>query len=202
MSESGDSLRKKDSRDRRLQLELGCSEQRQAGVRLLVGPDDMLPHQLPEIMVVFLAPKAFLKNLKGYHILVRSDSMMVVAYINNQGGLRSHPLNRVARRLLLWALQPPFSEGSACAGQAEPESRRAVPKQGISRGMETPPPVDSDDLEYLQASGSGPLCLGEEHPKFFSKEKTRYPTSGPICACMPLASVKRVGDFALSLRHD
>lgn len=49
-SESGDSL---------------CSEQRQAGVRLLVGPDDMLEHQLPEIMVVFLAPKTFVKNLKG-----------------------------------------------------------------------------------------------------------------------------------------
>ncbi len=35
--------------------------------------------------------------------MVRSDSMTVVAYINHQGGLRSHTLCRMARRLLFWA---------------------------------------------------------------------------------------------------
>ncbi len=56
-----------------------------------------------EMLVVFLALKAFLLALKGHHVLVWSDSMMVVAYINRQGGLRSHSLDRMAHRLLFWA---------------------------------------------------------------------------------------------------
>ena len=56
-----------------------------------------------ELRAVFLALKAFLHQLEGRHVLVRSDNTAVVAYVNHQGGLRSHCLHRLARDLLVWA---------------------------------------------------------------------------------------------------
>ncbi len=56
-----------------------------------------------EMMAVCLALKTFLPALKGHHVLDRSDKTTVVAYINHQGSLRSRPLHRMTRRLLLWA---------------------------------------------------------------------------------------------------
>ncbi|XP_060741844.1 uncharacterized protein LOC132856323 [Tachysurus vachellii] len=56
-----------------------------------------------EMRAVFLALKHFLPHLKGCHVLVRTDSTAVVSYINHQGGLRSRPLFRLARQILLWA---------------------------------------------------------------------------------------------------
>ncbi|CAM4610191.1 unnamed protein product [Leuciscus chuanchicus] len=56
-----------------------------------------------EMKAVCLALKAFLSNLKGHHVLVRTDSTSVVAYINHQGGGRSGNLYAMARDLLFWA---------------------------------------------------------------------------------------------------
>ncbi|CAM4642809.1 unnamed protein product [Leuciscus chuanchicus] len=56
-----------------------------------------------EMKAVCLALKAFLSNLKGHHVLVRTDNMSVVAYINRQGDIRSGNLYAIARDLLLWA---------------------------------------------------------------------------------------------------
>ncbi len=79
-----------------------------------------------EMLVVFLALKTFLPDLRGHHILVQSDSMTVVAYINHQGALRSPLPYRMARRLL-WAQKKLLSLGEgSCAGQTEPGCRYAV----------------------------------------------------------------------------
>ncbi|KAK3569337.1 hypothetical protein QTP86_026807 [Hemibagrus guttatus] len=40
---------------------------------------------------------------KGFHVLVHTHSTAVVAYINHQGGLRSHPLCKLVQQILLWA---------------------------------------------------------------------------------------------------
>ncbi len=56
-----------------------------------------------EMMALFQALKYFLQQLRGYHVLVRVDNMAVFSYINHQGGLRSHRLNRLAQQVLLWA---------------------------------------------------------------------------------------------------
>lgn len=45
----------------------------------------------------------FLHKVKGRHVLIRTDNTTVMAYINQQGGLWSPSLHRVARDLLLWA---------------------------------------------------------------------------------------------------
>ncbi|KAJ8002107.1 hypothetical protein DPEC_G00176370 [Dallia pectoralis] len=55
-----------------------------------------------EMLAVYQALKHFLPDLRGHHVLVRSDNTSVVFYINHQGGLRSRPLYNLARQVLLW----------------------------------------------------------------------------------------------------
>ncbi len=56
-----------------------------------------------EMLAVFLALKNFLADLRGHHVLVRSDNTSVVSYINHQGGVRSRPLCKLACQILLWS---------------------------------------------------------------------------------------------------
>ncbi|XP_059381433.1 uncharacterized protein LOC132116575, partial [Carassius carassius] len=56
-----------------------------------------------ELLAVFLALQYFSSLLTGRHVLLRTDNTAVVAYLNHQGGLRSRPLCRLARRILLWS---------------------------------------------------------------------------------------------------
>ncbi len=56
-----------------------------------------------EMLAVFLALKNFLADLRGHHVLVRSDNTLVVSYINHQEGLRSCPLCKLACQILLWS---------------------------------------------------------------------------------------------------
>lgn len=107
-------------------------------------------------MTVFLALKNFPPALEGRHILVHSDNMTVVAFINCQGGLRSRSLYNMA-----------FPERDARAGQTEPRSRHTVPGWGVSMRMETPPP----NVSNLFTSDDNSHCLSlvptmkVKHPK-------------------------------------
>ncbi|KAK7905173.1 hypothetical protein WMY93_017780 [Mugilogobius chulae] len=56
-----------------------------------------------ELRAVYLALHHFLPLIKGQHVLVRTDNTTVVAYINKQGGLRSHQLHALSHSLILWA---------------------------------------------------------------------------------------------------
>ncbi len=56
-----------------------------------------------EMLAVFRALKFFLPDLRGHHVLVRTDNTAVVSYINHQGGLRSRPLYKLAHQILLWS---------------------------------------------------------------------------------------------------
>ncbi len=71
-----------------------------------------------EMLAVLQALKTFLQALRGHHVLARSDSMTVVAYIKRQGDLRSHSPYRMARRLLIWAHKELLSlRSGSCARQ-------------------------------------------------------------------------------------
>ncbi len=59
--------------------------------------------QMLEMLAVFHALKHFLPDLRGHHVLVRTDNTLVVSYINRQEGLHSRPLCRLAHQILLWA---------------------------------------------------------------------------------------------------
>ncbi|XP_051959970.1 uncharacterized protein LOC127627568, partial [Xyrauchen texanus] len=58
-----------------------------------------------ELLAVFLALQKFLPLTRNKHVLVRTDSTTVVAYINRQGGVRSPYMSQLARRILLWSQQ-------------------------------------------------------------------------------------------------
>ncbi len=76
----------------------GCSAQ-----GLWEGPHLSWHINCLEMLAVFQALKHFLPDLRGHHVLVRTDNTSVVSYINCQGGLRSRPLYRLAHQILLWA---------------------------------------------------------------------------------------------------
>ncbi len=48
-------------------------------------------------------------KLRDRHVLVRTGNTAVVSYINHQGGLRSHPLYRLAHQILGWSQGKLFS---------------------------------------------------------------------------------------------
>ncbi len=54
-----------------------------------------------ELMAVFLALNHCLPFLERFHVLVRTDNMMM--YINRQGGSRSLQLHSLARKLIVWS---------------------------------------------------------------------------------------------------
>ncbi len=56
-----------------------------------------------EMLAVCHACQFFLPDIRGRHVLVRSDSRSVMSYINHQGGLVSKCLCRLANDLLVWA---------------------------------------------------------------------------------------------------
>ena len=55
-----------------------------------------------ELMAVWLALQHFHSFIEGCHVLIRTDNTTTKCYINKQGGLRSHTLHLLARRLILW----------------------------------------------------------------------------------------------------
>ncbi|XP_041109775.1 protein SLX4IP [Polyodon spathula] len=59
--------------------------------------------------------ESFLQVVRGRRMLVRTSNRTVVAYINHQGGVRLPSLHHVARKLLLWAREPPLTVGSTTA---------------------------------------------------------------------------------------
>lgn len=56
-----------------------------------------------EMMAVENALKCFLPLLQDQHVLVRSDNMSVVSYVNRQGGVRSRNLCNLTERILIWS---------------------------------------------------------------------------------------------------
>ncbi len=56
-----------------------------------------------KMLAVYRALKYFLPDLRGHHVLVRTDNTAAVSYINHQGGLRSRPLYKLAHQILLWS---------------------------------------------------------------------------------------------------
>lgn len=56
-----------------------------------------------ELLAVWLALKHFLSFIKGQHVLVKTDTATVIAYISWQGGTCSLQLHQLARRLIVWS---------------------------------------------------------------------------------------------------
>lgn len=55
-----------------------------------------------EMNAKFLALRYSLPHLTGYLMLVQTENMVVVSYINHQEGLCSHPMFRLVQQILFW----------------------------------------------------------------------------------------------------
>ena len=55
-------------------------------------------------LAVFFALKAFLENVEGVSVLIRSDNMSVVSHINKLGGTRSQILVEWTQRMFAWCV--------------------------------------------------------------------------------------------------
>ncbi len=100
-----------------------------------------------------------LPDIRGHHVLVRSDSRSVMSCINLH-----------VSEQLLCVDQSALTEGDACVGQNEPRSRHVT--EQCLRGMDAPPALGSENLESLWQSSSRPLCLRRQLslPNLFHKE--------------------------------
>lgn len=58
---------------------------------------------LLELLAVWLTLRHFKDNLKGRHVLIRTDNTSVVFFINHQGGTRSGQCLALTQKLLVWA---------------------------------------------------------------------------------------------------
>ncbi len=101
---------------------LGGHVQWACSVGGLEGPPTALVHQLPRVAgsTPGLEPP---QDLRGKHVLVCTDNTATVAYINWQGGLRSHHKSQLAHHLLLCAFHIPGLHNRA----ADELSRAALP---------------------------------------------------------------------------
>ncbi len=85
-------------------------------------------------------------KLRDRHVLVRTGNTAVVSYINHQGGLRSHPLYRLAHQILGWSH---LAENSSYSWASEYGRRHPVEAGAEARGMEASPRGGEADLESL-----------------------------------------------------
>ncbi len=147
--------------DRCLQHRLGGAVRRQTDLRPLVKDGESGFHiNCLEMLAVCRACQFFPAGPNRTPLLIRSDNMSVVSYINHQGGVSSKRLFILAERLLEWAqLNLRSAEGSTPAGQTEPRSRYVISEQCPLRGVDAPSAGGSEDLEDLWQGRSRPFRL-------------------------------------------
>ncbi len=163
----GNGLQEKGCHDRCLQHRLGALCEGKPTFGHWLKADKRLHINCLEMLAVCRACQFFLTDLKGHHVLIRSDSMSVVSYISHQGGLSSKRLCLLAKRLLeraqphLRSLRAAHIPGKLNQG-ADKLSRSNVPSeewtlhpQTVQRIWETFGKVEVD----LFASGDNSHCL-------------------------------------------
>ncbi len=140
-----------------------------------------------DLLAVCRACQFFLPDLIGRHVLIRSDNMSVVSYINYQGGVSSKRLFILAERLLEWAqlnlrsLRAAHLPGRLNQG-ADMLSRSNVPSeewmlhpQVVQKIWKTFGKAEVD----LFASKDNSHC-----PTYYSKDRDACPTTGPTSSFM------------------
>ncbi|KAL0165985.1 hypothetical protein M9458_037829, partial [Cirrhinus mrigala] len=132
-----------------------------------------------EMLAVCHALCAFLPDLKRHHVLIRSDSMIVVSYINRHGGLSSRHLFTLVKDLLEWAqlnlasLRAVHVPGRLNQG-ADLLSRRNVPS-----GEWTLHPQMVQKV--WEVFGKAETTLIAQYT--FRRTEMRWPTIGPTSSC-------------------
>ncbi len=87
----------KECYDRCIKHGLGSCMRWQTSLRDMVRNGESWHINCLELRAVHLALECFLPDILHRHVLIRADSMTVVAFINHQGCVNSQPLLRLAR---------------------------------------------------------------------------------------------------------
>ena len=117
------------------------------------------------------ALKRFLPFIRDHHVLVRSDNMSVVSYVNRQGGVWSRNLCNLTERLRSCGL----TARCARAGPFECRPRQTVQRHN-SPGRMVPAPSDSPvPLAPIRQSGGRPLWVERQRslPDVFLEKRGR-----------------------------
>ncbi len=89
--------------DGRVSHRLGSSHEWPLSPRSVEWSPSHMAHQLSGDASSLSSTEFFLPDLRGHHVLVRTNNTAVVSYIIHQGGLRSRPLYKLAHQILLWS---------------------------------------------------------------------------------------------------
>ncbi len=90
----------KECYDRCIEHGVGSRMRWQTSLRGMVRTGEVMAHKLSGAPC---CTPSFLPDILHCHVLIRMESMTVVAFINHQGGVNSWPLLQLARDLLQWA---------------------------------------------------------------------------------------------------
>ena len=91
-------------RDRRLQIGWGAFLQGEATGGCW-GPEEQRLHiNKLELLAVSYALKSFLKREENIEVLIKSDNIAVVSYINKLGGTKSPRLIALTKQIFAWCL--------------------------------------------------------------------------------------------------
>ena len=122
------------------------------------------PHiNVLEFRTVLLALQSFLPILRRQAVLIRTDNVMVAAYINRQGGTHSSRLNTLAARLWTWCRQKEITPvPTHNPGQENSRSRLPVPGPVSPHGVDPPPVGGEPSDSSSQATSGGPIRISTQ----------------------------------------
>ena len=115
-----------------------------------------------ELMAVQLALSHFLPLVRHQHVLVRTDNLTTMFYINKQGGMHSDRLDGLARSLTLWCVD---NLASLTAEYVPGLLNRGADllSRGQARYDDSPPRGGGADLVSLWLPSGGPVRVGGQH---------------------------------------
>ncbi|KAI2646292.1 ORF V: Enzymatic polyprotein [Labeo rohita] len=177
-----------------------------------------------EMLAVCHALRSFLPDLRGHQVLIRSDNMTVVSYINRQGGLSSRHLFSLVKGLLEWAqlnlaslraVHVPgrlnqgadmLSRNNVPSGEwtLHPQTVQKIWERSVGPRLAQPPPVrlspdilDSSGTQASQGTGTQAPPGGPS-----LEEPTMVVGAVPAALCSPLADPPEAGPPLSGERDD
>ncbi|KAL0161520.1 hypothetical protein M9458_045245, partial [Cirrhinus mrigala] len=132
-----------------------------------------------EMLAVCHALRSFLPDLKGHHVLIRSDNMTVVSYINRQGGLSSRHLFTLVKDLLEWAQLNLASLRAVHVPGRLNQGADMLSRSNVPSGEWTLHPQTVQKI--WEVFGKAETTLIAQYT--FRRTEMRWPMTGPTSSC-------------------
>ncbi len=167
------------------------------------------------MLAVCQACQFFLPDIRGHHVLVRSDKHVCGVIHKTPGRSRLVvTLHAGERPSCVGTEQSALAEGNACAGQTEPRSRHVV-EERLFRGMDASPARGSENLGKLWQGSISPnrsatagtqTSQGTTAQVSINSPPLEEPTVGvtiiPAANSRPVTNSLETGPPLSSERHD